>query len=232
MGEENTRPIIIEFNGLPGSGKSTIARSLKKELLKKNYKCFSSFSRSRFMSNAYLVILDFHYWRLIYHILISIRNIPSKSKLKWTLISVYFLKMYRDFQRVNGVGCLIMDQGFIQSLISLAHNCDFSEFERLDDVLIKSRLNDLNIVFINCLNSVEVSSVRIAGREPNGSRVHSLDKKELNHLLRKQADNLIFLRNRIIKVFPKLTTININTKETVENNVNVIIRSLNNNDIK
>ena len=60
-----TKPIIIEFNGLPWSGKTTIARELKKQLDTLGYKTTFSYFKRKIHRYWITVVFNPHYWCLI-----------------------------------------------------------------------------------------------------------------------------------------------------------------------
>ena len=66
MAISSSKPIVVEFNGLPGSGKTTIARILQEKLKQAGIPTISRYARHRFLNNVYSIWLSPKYIKSLY----------------------------------------------------------------------------------------------------------------------------------------------------------------------
>ena len=97
MGQSVAMPLIIEFNGLPGSGKTTIAEALKKELEEMGYCVSTSFFKRSYHRYGELVILNPIYWGLIRTIIKYSSFFAEKKSFSMILRVVNFIRSYKGF---------------------------------------------------------------------------------------------------------------------------------------
>lgn len=223
MGQSVTMPLIIEFNGLPGSGKTTIAEALKKELEEMGYCVSTSFFKRSYHRYGKLVILNPVYWGLIRTIIKYSSFFAEKKSFSMILRVVNFIRSYKGFVKSKRNEILMVDQGFIQGLISLAHQDSLPQISYLDDVLKKSKIDSNNLVCVNCNVNESVSNERITCRPMNGCRVETMGEIERINILKVQKDNLVFLRKRVVDVCPNVVCIDINSECNVKDNVVKIV---------
>ena len=176
----NPKSIIIEFNGLPGSGKTTVAKILKKKLEEKyGVEVRSHYERKTWHRNVYSILLCPRYYKL----LISINNYSKlffkKKAFVRRLKIANFVREYRNFLSDNNRSVLLIDQGIIQAVISLAHQDKLPSPDSLGDVVCKIGIATLPIVIVNCNLSPEISAERVKTRPSNGCRVEKMDEQDL-----------------------------------------------------
>lgn len=226
MGQSVTMPLIIEFNGLPGSGKTTIAEALKKELEEMGYCVSTSFFKRSYHRYGKLVILNPVYWGLIRTIIKYSSFFEEKKSHSTILRVVNFIRSYNDFVKSKRNDILMVDQGFIQGLISLAHQDLLPQISYFDEVLKKSKIDSFNLVCVNCNVNESVSNERIISRPMNGCRVETMGELERINTLKVQNDNLLFLRKRVVDLCPNIVCVDINTEDDLNDNVCNIIKNI------
>lgn len=223
MEYNNEKCRIIEFNGTPGCGKTTIVRSLA-EKLARNTKF--NYVRNRIDKNAYSLLLNPRYYPLLKRVFEYANLYPQKKGLLRCLLPAVFIRKYNNFLMDDSTSLLLFDQGFVQSIISLAHTDNLVVSPLLDSIIETSGLKKLPISIINCRCDVDVSIARIQGRPNNGARVHAMENEKLYSTIKTQTDNLTCLRAIIKEQCPNVKTIDIDTNIEVSENVNLLINQL------
>lgn len=222
MESNYTGPLIIEFNGLPGCGKSTISRQLKKELEDLGYDVCFTYKRKFTPHNIYWILLNPKYWKIVF-ITIRYSCLFNKRRPFVRLVQMAsFIRKYNNFISDNQQGIMIIDQGIIQSIISLAHKDRLIESPRLTQLIKVSKINAMPLLLINCHINPDVADTRMINRPFDGTRIGRLCKEERGRAIETQKLNLSFIRNQTRTLFPNVSQIDINTECPVEANVNEI----------
>lgn len=197
MGRDSKSPIILEFNGLPGSGKSTICSKMLEmpELFNNplctsfihtyldkflrtvwlNYNCISLHNASRNYINSYL------------------RN--KNSKRSDDLLLMFFFRMYSNFLKYGRSKILLIDQGIIQCLLSVPLNQPISEIEHVNKIVYFLQKKGIRFIRVNCKTDIQLSNNRIHSRPTNLSRLDLMDDSKIETTLQIQSDNLSKIRN-------------------------------------
>lgn len=217
---------IIEFNGLPGTGKTTIANNLIRSLENKGYICIRKYGQGSLLSFCYRCLRFPSCLRLLY-LLIKFQRTLSTRASNWriALLVIHFYQTYLLFERRKGEAFYIVDQGIIQGIISMAHTNEISNVDLLKSIVsIISR----NILFwrMDCITNEDISFDRIRSRTPAGSRLEQFDDNDLHEALRIQSINFDIVR----KVFSSQETkrvIELNTEDSIEMNVIRILKLIN-----
>ena len=222
--EKNAGKIrIVEFNGTPGCGKTTIVKSLAERV-----DCGVKYDhyRSRISRNVYSMLMNPRYYSLSKRVCQYANLYPQKHELSRCLLPAFFLRKYRFFLEDDSVHLLLVDQGFVQSIISLVHTNKMIESELLDDIVEHSGLDELPILMVNCECEAEVSVERIKGRVNNGARVHAMSDDDMYQTIKNQINGFCCMRAVLKKTCPDVKTITINTSDDVDVNVNRILNLL------
>jgi thymidylate kinase len=224
MEKLDSKPIIIEFNGLPGSGKTTIARELKKQLDALGYKTTFSYFRRKIHRYWFTVVFNPQYWELVLSVSKFSKTIQRHNSFLKYLYAANYIRKYNDFNNQTEKNVLIIGQGFLQALISLSHQDRLLVSEQLDAVLRISGMDNLRMIVVNCNIKESVADSRITCRPKNGCRVESMGEDERMLTLRVQRENLDVLRKKIIETCPRVTCLDIDTTDSVQNCADEIMR--------
>lgn len=226
MGFADSKTRIIEFYGLPGAGKTTISDLLGDFIEKQYGPVYKQYNRNRFEAYTYSMCLSPRFFgRFIRYNQYSHKFDTARS-LRYSLLPLRFIRMYEHFIKDKECGTLVIDQGFIQSVISLAHTDVFPERERLLSLIKTSGLNDLPIVIVNCKCGLEKTIERLANRQSQGSRLQLMDMRRLQDAMRVQEQNISTLQSMIAEACPNIKSISIDAERVPEYNAKLIIDSL------
>lgn len=187
---------IIEFNGLPGTGKSTIANYIESILKGQGYVVYREYFCNQHQRNNKSLFFSMRWLLLIAKIcLLSLSIKPLKNRINGIIAFVKYLRMYYVFYKIETNAILITDEGIIQAITSIFH------LDRIeDDSIVKKILNlvkdrGMLIFRVDCKSDVELSSSRIEQRGLTGARLDSLEPKKRIDALMTQAANLDVIRS-------------------------------------
>lgn len=199
---------IIEFNGLPGCGKSTCSSELISILTEKtgNVKSFDSFdplNKKQLMIRALRYKAGRQFLLEIIRILIRTHLLFTADVAKRMIYCMAFIGYYYSSRQTEGY--LIMDEGIIQGVVSALFNYnqtipDFSG--------VINSLQRLNILFVYVDINPDEASERIKKRNTIGhGRCDDItDSDQRKQILRHQADNFRAI-NAVIENKEKLARI-------------------------
>lgn len=226
MENPDRKPIIIEFNGLPGSGKTTVAKALQNKLESEKVSTLFWYDRKWTIRNPRSMYIYPKYWRIIKDGFRYAKTL-NKDDFSYRIVSmVRFIRMYRDYITDRPVDILLIDQGVIQSFISLAHTECLLDSNILTTFISHMHLEDLPLILVNCNVREDISNRRIISRPSNGCRVETMSDSTRKQTLRTQIDNFCFIRDKVKEVCPLAVTVDINTEDTIENSVNCIMSQI------
>ena len=223
-----TGPLIIEFDGLPGCGKSTICRQLKKKLEELGHDVCFSYRRKFTPRNQYWLFFNPKFWHVILSSARFSRFMDKRQSLSRLVFTPYFIRMYNDFISDSKNGILLVDQGIVQSILSLAHTDSIPTSNSLNQLIAACKMETIPIILINCQASLNVVNTRMIKRPNDYSRIGKLPKEGRLQSLKIQESNLSYILKCLTKVFPNISQFCINTENPVENNVNDIITFITN----
>ena len=128
------------------------------------------------------------------------RYISSLGKLrecglKYFLNCYIFFASYNRFVKTQPENVLVVDQGFVQSLISIIYQDDAVVNKEMKK-LIKLMFNKHNILVVNCISDGQMCAKRIENRGQNG-RVDQMDKSEYAGIFEKQQKNFSLIREHL-----------------------------------
>ena len=226
-------PKIIEFVGLPGCGKSTLARELISTLSKENvimtYHDFFSKKKLFILSNRTIFtpfifiyyLFRFNYWTVIKSIWQFARQYPI-NEIRFVRV-IFLIRLYENIQKKLKIKCIIiLDEGFIQFISSIPHDIVIKENELLQKLLITWENIVENTLFVDCRLSVEEDIDRIRKRNKNDRFKRIENDKILAKLLQIKEYNLDVLTKKIAR--KKVT---LNMADPVDTNIKYILDKLN-----
>lgn len=197
---------IVEFNGLPGSGKTTISYELF-NLYKVNREDVATYDNLRervprrpFYAVPYMLKnYSFHEIFLMLKMVSCFKGVPLKEYLRRILYTEQIAYNYRMIEAKPGI--CIVDQGLIQGVISLGYVYSFKEecckirWERYVRKFL-FRYRD-NILYVNVELLPEDAQARIEARSGHDKdRFDNVtDKNELFRMLMVQKERFDILHN-------------------------------------
>ena len=108
------RPIVVNLIASPGTGKSTIARSLESQLISSGVKAIRSYGSIQ-------PKVSFGYWKYCLCIcLFSFRIRPLKIRKNGISAFLKYVRMYPYFVKSSSDEVLVIDQGLLQAILSIA----------------------------------------------------------------------------------------------------------------
>lgn len=205
---QSVKTQIIEFNGLAGGGKTTLARELKKELVKRGYhvvllgEAYHIFKKHLFKNvlSCLSLALLFKYIKLFF--LIGRKEEPQfyfyVRYLYWAALRISLL--YR-WARNSDFDFLLCDHGLIQNIISLLGFKELPDCAAVKQSLASILKAESGIYVVNCNVSIEQSKQRIRSRNKHTGRLDVIsDEAELEKLLQITAKHFSAVRNIVKKV--------------------------------
>lgn len=225
--------MFLDFNGLPGCGKTTLSLYLKQKIEEegKNALLFQDYIDKHVNSN--LNSLKFFLKGIvrlpIAHFLLFIRfffSLPLKAPKKiyrcYLLILNYLL--YKNCIKEHNNTVIISEQCIIQEIVSCYYDQSINHKKNLIMSLIK--ILDDNYFAINAHISIDLVIQRLQQRENGQSRLDGLhNKNNIISTLRIQDMNISFIRS-CMKV-NNINMIDINMEKPLNENTGVIMNWIN-----
>lgn len=184
---------IIDFYGLPGSGKSTVSHKLAEVLRDKGYSVeepswttdrmpsWKRLSLKMITSFAYCVC---HIKTMVYIIEeASVFKLPPKTAIKLLVNTGYIMYM---FTKKRDCDYSIFDQGLIQAVISLYTENNESTYYEMYKRLRQAIPYNTEPVYI--VVDVSTAMERMLHRKDGKSRAEKLSKERKRRMLRRVSD--------------------------------------------
>ena len=225
MSETVEMPIIIEFNGLPATGKTTIASELMILLKSKGIKCQTNYIK-KWQENSWSLMFDLDCVIVLFlSFIFSIRLWPLRNRVKYSTALSQHLRKYRDYINSSEKGCLVIDQGFVQSFVSIAYGDIIEKDSLLFPIVKYLQKRHIKFVRIDCVNDVDLSCQRLGCRERNSSRLHDVKVNEQKQVLNVQKKNFETIRRAFDSLYDN-QSISINTLCAPDKNAKSIYTKL------
>lgn len=216
------KTLIVEFNGLAGLGKTTVANILMDELRNKGYKVIGKYRHSVLHSKRPLFCIPYSFslYRKVKRYADSI--IPYRQNRKYTHWTNHYVRMYKNIEKHSDADFAIIDEAIIQFLVAMGLNDHFPQSALMDAVVEKIKQMGVTFVRIDCENHIEASYERIRSRPPKGMYYENWSKEALMGQLQAESYNFEYLRTVFSKVYPEQTVIKIDTLDSPEENARII----------
>lgn len=196
--------IILEFFGLPGSGKSTVTNQVVKTLLEQSYSV-KTLDDFRAESSIGLIGLIIRYPILTFNLILLI--ISEKMRLDIYKIryikSILMTKYY--YSKAQDTDFLIMEQGWIQDLISLCYDHELRNTKVLNNICRKIG-NGCLYIFTKV--DIDISYKRMLSREKEPGRLDKEEKINQKNIYKVMDKNILLLNSLISNVMCIDTEIN------------------------
>lgn len=187
--------IIIELDGLPGSGKSTTVNEAI-QTLNKSFLLRSELLKWPLPKKSFrFLALKLRIWANLF-VHFALIKMPQKTTYFRRLVDL-LLRIYFFCYNEPDDKTLLLDEGIVQYLSSLAY--DKSIFLHFGlNRLIKRVFRDFNITVVYCIIPLTESAKRIKNRNRPGDRYNVENEDRQSYLLQKKKDNI----EAILKLFP------------------------------
>lgn len=194
--------MIIEFNGLPGTGKTTVSRALGERIKGRRevaYRLEPLASKLKRYASA-LFDGSLTLYRLGAAYSDSVTG-GDRENRKYAFVLLKYYRMYRCYARnANGNGVLLIDQGFLQAFISIAHGRELTDVTALDRLLSFLKKKGVRFACVNCLGGVELARDRIVSRGATVGRLDVCEDGERMAVLAVQEKNFATVRARVAEL--------------------------------
>lgn len=224
-------PLIIEFNGLPGSGKTTLSSHIADYLNKNNIRCLlyqdylklnSRKSKVLKVSNFLFELMKPSNWPFIYYSTSFLKSAGLWSRDRISRLRSMFY-MYMNIKKLikkESIDVIIIDQGVIQTIISILFLKNLSCEEQVNKILECLSETITKFCIINVHVDVDLVSQRIVKRQKMSSRIDRMNEEEARDYLLANSRNF----NKIRKIISEINIqhLNIDTFLDVKKNSRII----------
>lgn len=191
-------PIIVEFTGLPGAGKTTIARGVVAALTSKGYNCFSSKSLyHREVVKPKRFRLLFRKLEVLYHLIFCLvrYHLVTQNAVRYAIqVAPLNLAGYRRILMLvtrleliskvisAGYDFLVFDEGVVQNIWSMAITGNPPSSEPLTR-LLETVLDEMTLAIILVDTDIDAAVRRIEDRATSHSRLDRMSPDQATELL-------------------------------------------------
>lgn len=227
--------IIVEFNGLTGLGKTSVAKALIEELNKRGYKTVDSRFRYGFLDSIFRVFPELFSLKLYWNVKSFSNSIYPKKKrthVKWVN---YYARKYKSIEKHSNSDFAIIDEAIIQFIAAIAFNDRIPISNKVEAIVMKLKKMNINFVRVDCLPNIDVANNRIVSRPAKGLSVELMQDAERVQKLETEAANIDYLRSVFSNIYKnqQVITIDTTTANPIDNALVVmdrIIKIKNNNE--
>lgn len=225
--------MIIEFNGLPGSGKTLLKKQLAQTMHGRDiltagvdeFRGVGSSKLKKHVIKAYRIMApfffnNFSFWSQCRKLLqIDRSEIPYQSRYEKMIVVAYLVYLLQTYRCQNKI--VIVDEGFVQTFSAIAVHTNSGE--KAAEVIrnVCSQFDD--ILSVNIDISIEDTYENIQNRNRHDSAMDSMSDEKLKQFLQQYDKRL----NEMRSVFPLKKVLNIQFKQSeVVNMINTIIERI------
>jgi nucleoside-triphosphatase THEP1 len=224
--EQNERTLIVELNGLPGSGKTTVI-DLLFERLQKTGICVAKRKgiyqpqKSKFRRLFRLI----QYGGIRLPLFLSIFFLSIKpfrtSRYKYFNKLIYYYLMYMQCIEEGKYDIILVDEGIIQYINATIHPDSLKNTAIIKKII--NTLNDegMNYFVVDCLSDEVISCERILERKRNTSRFDKMKDNILKQHLKTFNLNFLFIRP-ILNDCQWINRVKLDMSQTPEQNCNLL----------
>lgn len=186
-------PMIIEFYGLPGSGKSTISHMLAIQLRKQGEKVhepsyYLDNEKSAIVRKILKIICALAFIFIAPKIFCRILQIIKKYFVFkfYNIVNNYINLSYKIMMyKISNADYLIFDEGVFQAVISIDVKKNKDRYKMIDELLLLIH-NNITPIYVDV--SIETSIKRMMNRLRHDSRVEKIsdDQERIDYLIYKK----------------------------------------------
>jgi thymidylate kinase len=230
-------PLVVEFIGLPGAGKTTIARFVIEELTNSGYRCFGLSTLSNpetvekkrggltnKLKTLYSVALS-----CVFHKQIALDAVSYALHLKplnlASLHRVIALLVRLDFMRTmmnSNYDLIILDQGLIQYIWSMGTIGGSPTNDKYLEQLLQDVLDEVSLLVILVDVEVGLAVERINNRSTMRSRFDRFSTRQAETLLVKHKNVLTRIVDFVEK-FKGTVYMDVSGNQAIKKNVSIIV---------
>ncbi len=225
---QNKAPVIVEFNGLAGLGKTTIADIIIENLNQLGYKTVNR----QYNNPLYRVLYHFFPKRLNHELYSLVKTyadtLPKYEgvKRKHIMFTNRYALKYQAIMRYSNADFAIIDEALIQFLVALAYQDEMPKTTKAEAIVRELKKMGIRFVRVDCINDVDLVSERIMSRPSRGLAFEVMQKDELIKTLETESANFDYMRELFSKVFEGQNVITIDTKRDPAENALIIQKEL------
>lgn len=223
MGQTSGKALIIEFNGIPGAGKTTTAIEVKKRLRDMKIREISA-GEIKGYRRSYKEIMASRELRSVYILFLKaflfVRPITWERLKHMNKTFSYWLGMKQLCTSKNRKNKIcVLDQGIVQRFVSMAYLGEIRNEKKYYKYIAQVMDTLDNLICVNCIVDADISMMRMRARKPNGGRLHQIDDdRELKNILELQKKQFEEIRRIAIK-----DAVAIDMDNQVQNNAEKVI---------
>ena len=219
--------LIAEANGTPGCGKSFLMSELAAVLASARpvvtfEKIFEQ--RKKFLNSPFLqfilYLLDLRYAVIHIRLILFLFKYPMNiGRLRnFCKLIVLFHRLLKESPEKEK--CVILDEGLIQLLTSISHDCPILINRNTEKIVIRFQQYFKYYIFVNCSLDESENIHRIRQRNNMQNRFDRCDDVALPELLKIKKDNIC----RIRELLDAKKTVNLDMAEPSIQNLNKILQ--------
>jgi hypothetical protein len=227
--KRNEHPLIVELNGLPGCGKTTITNLLVEKLKKEGInatKRKNIYKKRKYKANKLFGLIHRGGIRLPFLLLSFFLSIKPFRIGRYKYISklIHYYLMYLKSVEENKYDIILMDEGIIQYINAAIYPGNLKYPSSLKK-LLNTILNTLNVgersyFVVDCLANEHISGERIIGRK-DYSRFDKMEAGMIKPKLKIYSSNFPYIR-RILNDCRWIERAELDMRQPPEKNCNLL----------
>lgn len=231
----SNKPVLVEFLGLPGSGKTTLVNAIQPVLSSQGLRVATKVDLHNWKRDQHrLINLNllfkrplrtfkhlFNIWMFLCS-LDSFKNVGFKRALTGVLINLQLDAFISD----RDFDVILMDQGALQNLWSItAFSSKFSKKSLQTCVNDGTDLKYLDTLYVNVTTTPELSATRLEERNLSDGRFDLLDNNHRYAAIKKSHEVMTVLLDMANNVNKSALTVD--ASEPVQNKASIIVSKIN-----
>lgn len=216
---------IVEFCGIPGTGKTSIKTQLEE---KYQGKVVSEIEIKKLIPNRNLKLVLFYikpknFVYFILTLLLLLRNIANTRQNFHFFVKILLMNFYKSQFISHKISkqYFFIDEGIIQALVSMWYNQEMKKSYMLKKILLYSYQNS-NELICYCKIEEQTAKNRIRARNKMQGRLDKIKQdEELLKILKVQKENFLVILEML-----KGKEIKIDTQQEIEKNLQILYKKV------